>query len=230
MVTVLVAITIVPSAPVLVPALAGAAAAELADLREAVLEAAATLPDRWIAIGTGPADTSWSPDSAGTFAGFGVDVAVALSPRAAQNATLPLPGLIAGWLRGQVRPTAHVQVRTFAATQSSGSALDLGREMRATIDADRDPVGVLVVADGCNTLTPSAPGGHDPESLAVQAVVDDALATGDTTALAASPDSVGGRVPFAVLAGLAAPGPHAAKELYRGAPFGVGYAVDIWQP
>ncbi len=50
------AIAIIPSAPVMVPELAGAAAAELADLREAVFAAAASLPTRWIAVGVGPAD------------------------------------------------------------------------------------------------------------------------------------------------------------------------------
>jgi hypothetical protein len=33
-----------------------------------------------------------------------------------------------------------------------------------------------------------------------------------------------------VLAGLAEPAPRWAKELYRGAPFGVGYFAGVWQP
>ena len=73
------AIAIVPCAPVLVPELSGAAGAELADLRAAVLAAAAVLPRRWIAIGAGGADGVLSPDranSVGTFAGFGADVRV----------------------------------------------------------------------------------------------------------------------------------------------------------
>ncbi|MCV7060271.1 hypothetical protein H7I76_06675 [Mycolicibacterium vaccae] len=40
-----------PSAPVLVPELAGAAAEELTDLRTATIAAAASLPQRWIAVG-----------------------------------------------------------------------------------------------------------------------------------------------------------------------------------
>jgi hypothetical protein len=47
---VLSAIAIVPSAPVLVPELGGAASAEVADLRAEVLAAAALLPPRWIVI------------------------------------------------------------------------------------------------------------------------------------------------------------------------------------
>ena len=66
----------------MVPELAASAATELADLREAVLTAAASLPSRWIAIGVGPADTVVKPEQAGTFAGYGVDLRVALSPGA----------------------------------------------------------------------------------------------------------------------------------------------------
>jgi hypothetical protein len=225
--TVLVAIAIVPSAPVLVPELAGAAAAEIADLREAVLTAAAALPDRWIAIGAGAAEALWGPESTGTFAGFGVDLAVGLSPQADDDADLALCALITGWIRGQVRPGARAEVHCVA---PAGDALARGRALRAAIDADTERIGVLVVADGCNTLTPAAPGGHDPESVAVEAALDDALASGDATALGALPDTVVGRAAFAVLAGLAEPAPRTAKELYRGAPFGVGYSVDLWQP
>ena len=70
----------IPSAPVMVPELAGAAAAEVADLRQAVCAAAASLPTRWVAVGVGSADAVIGPRQAGTFAGYGVDVRVALSP------------------------------------------------------------------------------------------------------------------------------------------------------
>jgi len=69
-----------PSAPLLVPELAGAAAAEVADLEAAVREAAALLPQRWIAVGTGSEDCVLDSNAVGTFAGFGVDVPVRLSP------------------------------------------------------------------------------------------------------------------------------------------------------
>ena len=89
---------------------------------------------------------------------------------------------------------------------------------------------MLVVADGAHTLTPSAPGGHDPASVAVQAGLDDALAAGDTAALSRLPSSITGRVAWQVLAGLTEPAPRSAKELYRGAPYGVGYFAGVWQP
>ena len=77
----LTAIAIVPSTPVLVPELVGAAAAEVADLTTAVLAAAALLPSRWIVIGTGGADDVLGPNGIGSFAGYGADVRVRLSPQ-----------------------------------------------------------------------------------------------------------------------------------------------------
>lgn len=229
MVSVLVAVAIVPSAPVLVPELAGTAAAETADLREAVLRAAAALPERWIAVGVGPAEQTWD-SAAGTFAGYGVGVGVGLSPEAGAVVELPLCALIAGWIRGQVRPQACVQVRVSPTTLPAAEGVTRGRELRAEIDSAVDPVGVLVVADGCHTLTPGAPGGHDPASVAVQARLDEALTGGNTSVLETLPDTVVGRAAFAVLAGLTEPGPRGTDELYRGAPFGVGYYAGVWQP
>lgn len=217
-----------PSAPALVPDLAGAAAAELADLRAAVCTAAELLPERWLVIGTGPVSAVIGPDSCGTFAGFGVDVPVRLSAQARRPVELPLCALMAGWLRGQARPDARVAVRVYP--DADADAVACGRELRAEIDRSATPVGVLVLADGANTLTPAAPGGYHPGDVDVQRALDDALARGDTAALIELPPQVVGRTAFAVLAGLAEPAPRTAKELYRGAPYGVGYFAGIWQP
>ena len=225
------AIAIVPCAPVLVPELAGAAAAEVARLAAAVFAAAAVLPARWVAVGTGRVDAVVSPDSAGTFAGFGVDVPVRLAPRSVGDVRdLPLCALLAAWVRGQVRPEGFVDVRVFARDGDPGTAVTRGRELRAEIEARADPIGVLVVADGANTLTARAPGGYDPQDADAQQLLDDALACGDVTALSRLPQRILGRVAFATLAGLGEPGPRSAKELYRGAPYGVGYFAGVWQP
>ncbi|PWQ83917.1 hypothetical protein DKX15_21925, partial [Enterococcus faecium] len=77
-----------------------------------------------------------------------------------------------------------------------------GKALRERLDADADAVGVLIVADGANTLTPAAPGGYDEHSPAVQAALDDALAAGDPAALTQLPDGVLGRPAYQVLAGL----------------------------
>jgi hypothetical protein len=213
----------------MVAELAASAAMELADLREAVFAAAASLPSRWIAVGVGTADAVVGPERAGTFGGYGVDVRVALSPGAGALGDLPLCALITGWLREQVNPQASAEVRVYSSDLPADAALDRGRRLRAEIDGAADAVGVLVVADGLNTLTQRAPGGYDPGSIPVQAALDDALATGDTAALARLPESVVGRVAYQVLAGLE-PERRTAKELYRGAPYGVGYFAGVWLP
>jgi hypothetical protein len=228
---VLSAIAIIPSAPVMVPELAAHAADELADVRQAVFTAVGSLPPTWIAVGVGAADAVLGPDGVGTFAGYGVDVQVALSPDADEvPGAFPLCALIAGWVRGQADPKAHAEVRVYAADHDVNGALALGRGLRAEIDGAADPVGVLVVADGAHTLTPSAPGGYDPDSIPVQAALDDALAAGNVAALTRLPDTIVGRVAYQVLAGLTEPGPRSAKELYRGAPYGVGYFAGVLQP
>lgn len=227
------AIAIVPSAPVLVPELAGAAAAEVADLRAAVMAAGAVLPPRWLAVGSGRADEVVDSEAVGTFAGFGADLRVRLAACAdgpAPPAELPLCALMAAWVRGQAQPAATAQVRVYADTHDVDAALGHGRLLRAEVDAVSDPIGVLVVADGVNTLTPSAPGGYDPDGAGAQLALDDALATGDVRALTRLPGLVRGRVAFQVLAGLTGAGPRSAKELYRRAPYGVGYFVGVWQP
>lgn len=215
----------------MVAELARGTADELADLRAAAVTAAASLPARWVAVGTGPADTVIGAHQSGTFAGYGRDVPVALSAAATGSPEpLPLCALIAGWLRGQVDGGAHADVRVFADHTGADAAVSHGAQLRAELDAAAEPVGVLVVADGAHTLSPSAPGGYDPDSIPVQDALADALARGDVAALRRQPDGIVGRVAYQVLAGLAAPGPQKAEELYRGAPYGVGYFVGIWHP
>ena len=226
----LTAVAIVPSAPLLVPELCGTAAVETAQLRQAVLSAAAALPPRWVAVGVAAAARVDGPEATGSFAGYGVDVAVRLSAAATGAAgALPLCALITGWLRGAVQPQATATVHTFAADLTADAATAAGRALRAELDACPEPVGALIVADGAITLTPSAPGGHDPAAVPVQAALDDALAGGDIAALAALPESIVGRVAYQVLAGLV-PAPRMTRELYRGAPYGVGYFAGRWVP
>lgn len=231
----LAAIALIPSAPVLVPELAGDAAAEVADLRAALGESVSVLPARWIAVGVGPAgtvDATVDPRSVGTFAGYGADVRVTLSPAATGPVTaLPLCALMAGWVRGLAAPQAAVEVRVYSPDHGVEAALARGRALRAEIDEAADPIGVLVVADGANTLTQSAPGGYDPDAAAVQNALDDALAAGDATALTRLPAGVVGRVAYQVLAGLSGGSALCrAKQLYRGAPYGVGYFAGTWLP
>ena len=227
------AIAIVPSAPVMVPELAAAAAAETADLRAAAVSAVAALQPRWIGVGAADADVVAGPDSVCTFAGYGADVRVGLSGDAIASgrpaAQLPLCVLVAAWLRGLAQPGARVQARAYGSYHYLEAALVFGRQLRAEIDVADEPVGMLIVADGANTLSPPAPGGYDPESIAVQAALDDALAAGDREALTRLPYGIVGRVAYQVLAGLTYATQLSATELYRGAPYGVGYFVGVWR-
>lgn len=225
----LAAIALTPSAPVLVPELAGAAE-EAEPVRVAAIAAAAALPVRWIALGAGACEQSYA-GVRGSFGGYGADVQVALSPQSPPDIiAMPLCALVVGWLRGQARPEASVEMRVYDAGLDAGAAADRGRALRALIDRDDEAVGVLVAADGANTLTQSAPGGFDPESEPVQAALDRALATADTTALTLLPDRIVGRVAYAVLAGLAESSAWSVQEMYRGAPYGVGYFAGVWRP
>jgi hypothetical protein len=225
------AIAIVPSAPVLVPELAGTAAADVAGLRTAVFAAVASLPLRWVAVGVGDADAAVASPNVGTFAGFGADVRVRLSPGdTAEPAELPLCALFTAWVREQIQPDARAEVRVYRADLDTDAALSTGSQLRVETEQAPEPIGVLVVADGVTTLTPAAPGGHHPSDVDVQRALDDALACGDVAALSALPSQVVGRAAFTVLAGLAGVAPRSAKELYRTAPYGVGYFVGVWQP
>jgi hypothetical protein len=224
-------IAIIPSAPVLVPELAGAAADEVAELRAAMVAAVAALPPRWIVVGVGATDAVVGPESVGTFAGFGADLVVRLSPEATgPPVELPLCALIAGWMRDQAQPDARAEVHIVAANHHADAALARGRQLRNEVEQSTEPTGVLVITDGANTLTPAAPGGYHPADIDVQRALDDALGGGDVPALTRLPEQVVGRVAFGVLAGLAEPAPRSAKELHRAAPYGVGYFAGVWQP
>lgn len=225
----LTAIALAPSAPVLVPALAGRAAMEIADLRAAAIAAASALPNQWIVIGVGPSDQVLTR-SRGTFAGYGVDVPVALCPQPdLESVTLPLCALTAGWLRGQANPDAVLTVHVCAANLVAQDALNRGHTLRAQINRAGTQTGALIVADGANTLTPAAPGGFDPGSVAVQGALDDALERADVAALGNMSSGVVGRVAYQVLAGLAGSDTWAARGMHRCAPFGVGYTAGLWE-
>ncbi|WP_040791173.1 hypothetical protein [Nocardia paucivorans] len=259
---------LVPSPPILVSQLCGGSArargadprsepdprdTHLAELRTAVLEVGrilAAASSRWTVVGVGDTTRIIGSDAVGTFRGFGVDVPVALSgpppvpgASSAAGATppdpcLPLPALIAGWLRGAVAPEAVARVHLVAADTPADRCAELGADLRAELDSAAEPDVVLVVADGAATLSTAAPGYFDPDAGPLQDRLDTALATGDRAALMALDPRLcarlvlSGRAAYQVLAGLVAadPTPPAVEGRYRGAPFGVGYHVGVWRP
>ncbi|MGW4352950.1 hypothetical protein ACWELJ_12780 [Nocardia sp. NPDC004582] len=249
--------SLVPSPPVLVPELEGAAGAAVegavAELRAAVLAAGAELAglaSRWIVIGVaepgedaaaGGSGRVIGADAVGTFRGYGVDVRVGLSGPVAERVAdvlLPLPALIAGWLRERVAPEAVAECRLISADATAEESSAFGRTLRAELDAASEPVGVLVVADGAATLSLKAPRYLDERAEGVQAGIDRALGAGDRRALAdldtglCAEIAVEGRPAYQALAGLFAadPADPQVETRYAAAPFGVAYHVSVWRP
>ncbi|MFI8569472.1 hypothetical protein ACIGGF_23225 [Rhodococcus sp. NPDC078407] len=234
------AVALVPSPPLLVPELTGSSADETADLRSAAVRAMGELTsstDRWLAIGVDDSEATYTPSTVGTFLGFGVDVVVSLaddSVSTVPDPDLPLAVLTAGWLRGTAAPDSAIEVRTIPADASAQWCANVGAALRRELDASDENWGVLLLADGANTLTDKAPGSFDERSAQVQQLIDDALAAADVDALASldvdlcASIGVGGRAAWQVLAALAKSDTITATEHYRRAPFGVGYYVGTW--
>ena len=238
-------VAVVPHPPLLVPEVAAGAAVETASLRAACLAAAGALAaaaTRWVAVAA--VDEAAVDDAAvgaaGTFSGYGVDVTVGLGPQpGAASDDLPLPLLVAGWLRGRVGPRS---VTVHPDTVSSGTApvdcVRAGRALAERLAAGSEPVGLLVLGDGAATHTPLAPGYLDIRAEGFDAAVAAALGSADLAVLLALDAQlaaelrVAGREAWQVGAAAA----QAAATAWRGellhsaAPYGVAYHVAVWEP
>ncbi|MGH3694245.1 MAG: hypothetical protein ACRDRX_09740 [Pseudonocardiaceae bacterium] len=236
----IVRVGVVPHPPLLVPELAAGAAAETAPLRNACLAAARALArgcPRWIAVAV--VDPASVTGGSGSFAGYGADVQVTLDPAAspADRAELPLPLLIAGWLRAQV---CGEQVTVTALPVSPGASTAqcrrIGTELAARLRRDGAPVGLLVLGDGAATHTLRAPGYLDSRAHRLDASVAAALAAAnphallDLDATLSTELLVAGREAWQVAAAAAqslAP-VYRGELLYSAAPYGVAYHVVLW--
>lgn len=239
------AAALVSSPPLLIPELAGGAAAETAALRLASTDVATRLgglATRWTAIGVGRTECEVPATAAGTFRGYGADVRVALSDAATvasdqdPDPDLPLAALIAGWLRASAPAETVVEAIIVAEDTSPVYCAELGARLRERLDAGPERHGVLLIADGAKTLTVKAPGAFDDRAPAAQRELDLALDSGDTEYLAeldpvACLDiGIEGRPAWQVLAGLFGGPPSECRTYYQGAPYGVGYHVGMWLP
>jgi len=228
---VIVRAVVVPQPPLLVPELVGGALAETAPVRTACLAAATALAQvsaEWIAVAAGPGGPAViEPDTVGTFRGYGVDVPVSLSANAAgePDPDLPLPALIAGWLRGQAG-AERVRVRLLGPDEDYAA---IGAEL-----AGSEPTGLLVLGDGSNRHGPRAPGRADDRSGPFDEALSAALATGDGLALRGLDRRLAeelGATGWPAWQVLAAALPEADARLdYSATPFGVGYHVAVWDP
>jgi hypothetical protein len=226
-------VAVVPEPPLLVPELATGAATETAALRSACREAArrlAAASSSWIAVGADPGGRrTVGTDARGSFVGFGVDVVVGMGPHAAGpvDPAMPLPLLIAGWLRDGLPVT--VRGETVAPDTDPVACLALGAELA------REATALLVVGDGAATHTEKAPGYSDRRAGPFDDAVAAALTAADPVALAALDPALAtdlwaaGRAPWQVLAGATRDSAWTGELLHSSWPFGVGYHVAVWQ-
>ncbi|MCP2170285.1 class III extradiol ring-cleavage dioxygenase family protein [Goodfellowiella coeruleoviolacea] len=246
---------LVPHPPLLVPELVAGARTVTQPLRAAVISLVsglAEVADCWIAVAADPAGpTRLDPASVGTFRGYGVDVRVRLSTEEATEratgaresgqdqppaADLPLPALVAGWLRDQAGAT-RVAVDLVPPTLSPAGCRALAADLLARA-AGPDPVGLLVLGDGSPRHGERAPGRPDDRAGPFDQGVHQALARLDTAALAAlDPDladelGAQGRAAWQVLAGVVDQDerPWRAVSADLEVPWGVGYHLARWDP
>lgn len=227
----------VPQPPLLVPELTVRSRPETEELRAACLRAVSALAEvsgDWLAIGTDRrVSGELSPESTGTFAGFGVDVAVSLRAGASRGCgddELPLAALVAGWLRG-VAGADSVRMRLLDEEASPAVAGQVGAGLSNS--AGGEPAGLLVLADGPRRFGDYEREG-DPEGVAE--LIRDGLAvpgSGKLDALdagSAERSGVVGRAALWSLAGLVESDDAAwsGELLHSATPFGVGYHVAVW--
>ncbi|MFE9727596.1 class III extradiol dioxygenase subunit B-like domain-containing protein [Streptomyces sp. NPDC005794] len=237
----LVAAAVCPCPPLLVPEVASGAGPELDAARNASLDAlgvlAAARPGLLVVAGpAGPDESGPFPaGSAGSFAGFGVDLAVRLGevPAGAPAPQRPLPVSLAvgAWLLGHTRwDGAPVEGLGVEESLAAGRCLRAGADLAAR--AER--VALLVMGDGSACRTVKAPGYLDDRAADFDAAASRALGGADLAALSALDESLAyelkaaGRAPWQVLAGAARGAGLGGQLLYEDAPYGVGYTVAAW--
>jgi hypothetical protein len=239
---------ILPHPPLLVPELAGDAAAELDPLRDACLRALATVLEGGggvVVVGDGPAWGTPRPDAAGSFRPYGAAVDVALPtlhpldledlPEPVRLDRLPLSLAVAAWLLARLDARSdRLSALTVPVSLGAGAAAAVGRGLAARAGAGS--LGLVVMGDLSARRDDRAPGAFHPAAAAFDAAVGAAFRAGDPgrllhlePALAAELRAAG-RVPLQVLAGaFAGAAGVRGKVLYEAAPYGVGYLVGVLQ-
>ncbi|MDF4253052.1 MULTISPECIES: class III extradiol dioxygenase subunit B-like domain-containing protein [unclassified Streptomyces] len=233
----LVAAAVCPCPPLLVPEVAGGAAAEMDQARAACYDTlgvlAAARPDLLCVLGPAePAGRGPHPQGArGTLAGFGVPLEVSLGKGEPARRELPPSLTVGAWLLERTDWTCcPVEGLGIGEPLSRDRCQEAGRELAAR--ADR--VALLVMGDGSNCRTLKAPGYFDERAAAFDAETARALAEADTAALLALDEELAyelkaaGRSSWQVLAGAGQGSDLAGKLLYDEAPYGVGYMVASW--
>ena len=219
---------VVPSAPLLVPALAGGGAGADEELRGCCRAAVRELVDSpegelvvvGAAAGTQEVTGTWD------WAGLGVrqrgDVAAP---------ALPLALGIGAWLLDTVDPYLPRSYQAVASTAGAEECAALGRRLAAHRD-----LRLLVVGDGTARRRETGPGHLHPRAEAFDSAAEAALRAGDPEALLALPAGLGhelladGRAAWQVLAGAASGRAWRGQVDWAQAPYGVCYLVARWWP
>jgi hypothetical protein len=237
---------ILPHPPLLVPELAGGAAAELDPLRRACREALHAVVDGardLVLVGDGPVWGVPGPDAAASFRPYGAAVDVALPdlhpldlpglPEPDRLHGLPLSLAVAAYLlAGLGTPPARLSAVTVPVSLGPRAAAAIGRALAAA--GGRGPFGLVAVGDLSARRSEQAPGAFHPAAAAFDAAVAAAFREGapgrllDLEPAAAAELQAAGRVPLQVLAGTFDDGARPRGQvLYEDAPYGVGYLVGL---
>jgi hypothetical protein len=217
-------VAFVPSAPLLVPAVAAGSASLDEALRSASLDAVrvaiAGVPDQVLIVAAVAVTAEFPQGASWDFHGFGV-------PRGAGagKSVLPWPLGIGAWLldeAGWTRPRRYLGV---APDDPMGIAPP---------EADKD-LAVIVVGDGSACRTEKAPGYLDERAAAFDADVVSCLASGDIAGLRAIDRGLAaellcaGWAPWQWLSSAVEGGTVSEAELVTHiAPYGVAYLVANW--
>lgn len=221
------AVAFCPQAPVLVPDLAGAAAAELDELRDAcraAIRRAAACGGQLVLVGSGPAARTYGPLARGTLAGFGLPLEIPLGADGTGEVELPPSLTVGAWL---VRDALGPDSGAVATSVPDGGAQP---------ELPGGPCALVVLGDGSARRSEKAPGYLDPRAADFDAALARTLGTGDPAGLSAerlaehgaSELLVGGLAAWAAVAPLLASSEWDAEVLYDAAPYGVGYFAAAW--
>jgi hypothetical protein len=236
-------VAVLPQPPLLVPELVVDDDPDVRRVRAECLSVATELAEmpRWVAIAADKSaerPTVLGPDAAGTFRGYGVDVPVRLSAdgEAEPDPAMPLPALIAGWLRGQVG-VAEVRVWLVPPATPAADCRLLGERLAAELGTG-EPVGLLVLGDGSHRHGERAVGRPDGRAANFDSTVRRALAEADTAALRGLDGDVAeslgaiGRAPWQILSGVVDKDGRAWRCVRSRLliPFGVAYHLALWDP
>lgn len=226
----LVSAAVCPHPPLLVPAMAGEAAAELDAVRAACDEAVRGVLDggTLIVVGGGPETRRYGPGAYATLRPYGLDWT---SPEVrAGGVPLPLSLSIGRWLLERRDAATGARYQAVASDAPTGECLALGRELAASSGR----VSLLVMGDGSACRSEKAPGYLDGRAAPYDAAVARALGKADAAALAALDPGLSrevraaGRAAWQVLAGAAGEDGLTGAILADEAPYGVGYLVACW--